>query len=255
MSRAGSWRGLLRSLRKDSGTEARSILEAETGLWSAHQSASAGSTSALEACAQVATASARQRKVLEALLETARSARARADEAAPAATRLGDALDRLRLVALNLGLEGARVSDSAGRALTAVSDEIRAWVDRSAEALSDLQGAIEELRPASGRVIDHAEQLRQIEADIANGAARTQAGAQQAAQSLEELGRWASKLSETDPETARVLSRAADHARALVADLSELQTAARGEIARSVLEPIIDPLTRLIAELGSKRSG
>ena len=136
-----------------------------------------------------------------------------------------------------------------------MSDELRAWVDRSAEALSDLQGSIEEMRPASGRVIDHAEQIRQTEDEIASSAARTQAGAQQASRSLEELARWVSKLSQTDPETARVLGRAAEHARALVADLSELHTAARGEIARSVLEPIIDPVARLIAELGSKRAG
>lgn len=255
MSRGRSWRGVLRGLRKESSTEARSLLEAESSLWSAHQAATAGSAGAVDAAVQVASASARQRKAIEALLETARSARARADEAAPAAARLGDALDRLRLVALNLGLEGARLGDSAGRALTTVSDEIRTWVERSAEALSDLQGSIDELRPASGRVIEHAEQIRQAETEIAGSAARTQAEAQQVSQSLEELARHASKLSHTDPQTARALGRAAEHARALVADLSELRDAARGEIAHSMLEPIIDPLARIIAEFGSRRSG
>jgi len=255
MSRGGKWRDVLRGLRRDSEPQSRSLLEAETALWTAHQAAAAGTASALEASVRVASASARQRKAIEALLETARSTRARADEAAPAASRLGDGLDRLRLVALNLGLEGARLSDSAGRALTTVSDEIRTWVDRSAEALADLQGSIDELRPASGRVVEHAERIRQAEAEIASSAAETQAGAQQASQSLEELARWASKLSKTDPETARVLGRAAEHAKALVADLSELHSASRGEIAHSVLEPIIEPLARLIGELGSKRAG
>jgi len=254
MSRGRSWREVLRSLGKDPGIEGHDLIEAEAHLWHAHDAASQSVVSVTEASIQVASCSAKQRKTIDALVETARTARARLDDAAPAAARVGDALDRLRLVALNLGLEGARVGDATGRALTAVSDEIRAGVDRGAEALGDVQSALDDVRPAAGKVIEHAEQVRQAESEVATGAATAQTGAQEAAQSLEELARWARKLSETDPDTARTLNRASEHARALVAELSELQTTAQGELARAVLAPLVEPLARLLADLGPKRT-
>ncbi|MBI5538136.1 MAG: hypothetical protein HY898_35770 [Deltaproteobacteria bacterium] len=250
MSRVKGWLDVLRSLGKDAGSEAHELVEAEAQLWHAHEKSTASATQVVEATGGLAAASGRQRKLVDTLLETARTAQARADEIGPALVRVTETLERLRLVALNVGLEGSRMGDAAGRSLTMVSDEVRTYVERGVEALHDTRALVEEVGPTAGHVAEHAEALRQSEADLGGEILRVQSLAQETSRSVEEIGRWARKLSETDPETATILARAAEHARGLVSDLSLLKSATQTELARAVLRPIIEPLVRLLRDLG-----
>jgi methyl-accepting chemotaxis protein len=251
MTRVRGWLGVLRGLGTDTSAEAQELVEAETQLWAAHSNATTAAIQVVEATGMLAAASTRQRKQVDALLETARSTRARTEDMGPAIALVSEALERLRLVALNLGLEGSRMGDAAGRALALVSDEVRAYMERGSDALRDVQSLVEEVRPSIRQLADQADQLRQGEADLANDVARLQSLAQDTARSVEDISVWARKLAETDPETATILARASDHARALVADLSQLKSASQGELARAVLRPLVEPLARLVKDLGS----
>ena len=253
MSRVKGWLEVLRSLGKDGGSEAHDLVEAEAHLWQAHEAATGAATQLVEAAGTLTANSARQRKTVETLLDMARATHARIEELGPALARAVEMLERLRLVALNVGLEGSRLGDAAGRSLTLVSDEVRAYVERGNEALNDARSLVEEVGPATAQVVERADQVRVAETELGGEVARLQSLAQDTARSVEEIGAWATRLSETDPETATILARAGDHARALMSDLSLLKSSTQSELARTMLRPLIDPLSRLLEDLGGDK--
>jgi methyl-accepting chemotaxis protein len=250
MRRLKGWREVLSSIRGDAGGDVHDLVEAEAHLWQAHQDATGAASGALESATALAAAVSRSASAVDELADSARGAQGRADEVSPALARVTEPLERLRLVALNLGLDGSRMGDAAGRALAGASDEIRTYVEQGFEAAGDLRAVLEELRPSMGALAARTEQLRKAGQDVAQHASRAQEQAQQCARSLEELGQWARKLSDTDPETAAILARASDHVRALLGELAKLKNATQRELARGVLLPLIQPLLRVLDELG-----
>ncbi len=249
MNRSKSWLDVLRQLGRQGPGEPDDRVEAEARLWQSHEQAAAATKEVLDASARASGAAVRQRKLIDAMGEAGRNASGRADEIAPTLGRLSEALDRLRLVGLNVGLEAARLADPAGRALSTVADEVRSLVERGLEALQDAQGVVDEIRPSLSQVVARVEQLREADSELGVELGRAQNLAQEATTRINDLGEAARKLSETDPETARSLARAAEHARGLVAELTELRGEAQHRLARRLLRPVVEPLLRVLTDL------
>jgi methyl-accepting chemotaxis protein len=245
-----NWFDAIRKFKTDDASrEDRYATEAQ--LWQAHEAAKLAATALLEDAAHLVGSISRERTTVDALSETVRGARSRSDELTESQNRVAESFDRLRLVALNLGLEGARLGDSAGKSLISVADEVRLQADRGSEALNDLRNLHSELVPTLARVDDRIGQLRQSESQVSDQVTRIQENAQLVSRHVDDLLVWARKLSETDPETARIVARAIDHARGLLSALSALREKAQLDFAMNALRPILVPLVGLLGDMGT----
>ena len=220
----------------------------DAGLWRAHDQASRALDESSALAEKVAASVARQRGVIDGAAERAGMASARAEGLGAGAARVVEAFERLGVVALNAGLEGARLPDPHGRALLLISDEIRANVTRGADAARELGGAVEEVATETGEVRRQLERSRSEVGEVGQEAARLRALAHEASTALADLGDRLQKATGTDPEVARAIEAAADHARGLMAALSTLSTAAQSTLAQGALAPVLAPLARLLAE-------
>jgi hypothetical protein len=95
--------------------------------------------------------------------------------------------------------------------------------------------------------------------DIGQEAAHLQVAAKQATKSIEDLGARLRRATGVDPEVARAVAAATEHARGLMTALSTLTSAAREAPVVSALKPVIGPLVRLLREIegdeGAKSEG
>src|SRR5262249_38187439 len=149
---------------------------------------------------------------------------ARSEGLGPGAARVTEAFERLGVVALNAGLEGARAGEAQGRALLLLSEEIRANVVRGADAAAELGRAVDEIAAESAEVRRQIERSRNEGNDVVQEAAQLQAAAVAATRALDDLGALLRRATGIDPEMARVVALAAEHARGLMTALSALST-------------------------------
>ncbi|MFT3774314.1 MAG: hypothetical protein QM820_53820 [Minicystis sp.] len=227
----------------------------DAALWGAHENASKALAEAGARAERVASSAARMRPMIEGAAERASLVSARSEGLGAGAARVTESFERLGVVALNAGLEGARLSDPHGRALLLLSDEIRANVARGADAAEQLARAVDEIAAESGEVRRQLERSRGEAADVGQEAAHLQAAAQQAAKALDDLGARLRKATGIDPEMARLVTSASDHARGLMTALSALATAAPGAPVLGALRPVIAPLARLLGEIDERALG
>jgi hypothetical protein len=242
-------------LRRAQGTEAtrggRSQTSADdAALWSAHERAQAALGEASGHSERVATAVAKQRGSIEGAAERASLVAARAAGGGASAARVAEAFERLGVVALNAGLEGARAAEPQGRALLLLSDEIRANVVRGAEAARELSRVVDEIAADSGEVRRQLEVFRGDAADAGNEAARLRAATDAASLALDELAQRLRRATGIDPEVARAVAAASEHARGLMTALSTLTTVSPPGPVAAALRPIVLPLARLLGEIG-----
>ena len=83
-------------------------------LWGAHQRASAAVREASDAAQRIASHIAKQRAVVDSLGDRTRGVGTRSAELTTGFSRMKEAFERLELVALNAGLEGARLGEGGG---------------------------------------------------------------------------------------------------------------------------------------------
>ena len=218
----------------------------ETALWSSHHRAMDAVRETGEAAQRIASHVAKQRGVVEALVDRARGVAARSGDLAASFARLQDTFARLELVALNAGLEGARLGEGAGQALGLVSDEIRAQAARGSEACLELATALGELGGDVGQVQGSAESAREASADVALEAAKVGEASADAERALDEMSDPLRKATGSDPETARAISEVTDHARALVEALRGVDGRAPPSLVVAALRPVLGPVVRLL---------
>ncbi|HVJ89958.1 MAG TPA: hypothetical protein VM580_09145, partial [Labilithrix sp.] len=99
---------LLRRGPRDSTPAGKTAAE-ESALWGAYQRASAAVRDTGESAQRIAAHVAKQRAVVDALADRARGVSTRSTELSGGFARLKETFSRLELVALNAGLEGARL--------------------------------------------------------------------------------------------------------------------------------------------------
>lgn len=237
-------RRLFRLLRRGTRlTQGRSPTE-EGALWATHQRAQVAVHESGEAAQRVASHVAKQRGTVDALADRSRALSARANDLSASFARVVDAFARLELVALNAGLEGARFGDSAGHALGLVADEVRNQATRGAEAARELSASLGEMGGELGQVGGSLDVARDAASEIAHEAARIGGSSADAERALVELGDRLKKTTGTDPETARVIAEATEHARALVASITALSGGVPNAIVAGALRPALEPLLR-----------
>jgi hypothetical protein len=224
----------------------------DAALWATHEKASTSIKESSVRAERVAATVARQRQHIEGAAERASLVAARSEGLGPGASRVTEAFERLGVVALNAGLEGARAGETQGRALLLLSEEIRANVVRGADAAAELARAADEIAAESAEVRRQIERSRFEVSEVGQEAAQLQASALAASRSLEDLGARLRKATGIDPEMARVVALAAEHARGLMTALSALSTAAQAGPVLGALRPVINPLVRLLGEIEAR---
>ena len=241
-------RRLFRLLRRGTKTGAisgRTVAE-EGALWASHQRASNAVRDTGEAAQRIASHVAKQRSVVDSLADRARGVSVRSAELATGFARLTETFSRLELVALNAGLEGARLGEGPGQALGLVSDEIRAQATRGSEACRELGAALGEIGSELTQVHASLDRARDASAEVAQEAARVGGASADAERALADMADRLEKTTGSDPEPARAVAEATDHARMLVTSLAALNGRAPQSVVVSALRPVLEPLLRLL---------
>lgn len=252
------WMDVLRRtasvVRSDGSPAAPSFGLDDAALWSAEEQAARSIEESSTRAERLAAAVARQRSSIDAAAERANLVATRAEGLAANAGRVSESFERLGVVALNAGLEGARMSEPQGRALLLLSEEIRTNVRRGADAAEQLARVVEEITAESHEVRRQLERSRTEVSDVGQEAGHLQAAAKQASKSIEDLGARLRRATGVDPEVARAVAAATEHARGLMTALSTLTTAATEAPVVNALKPVIGPLLRLLREIEGDES-
>ena len=223
-------------------------------LLRAQDGAQTSSETALGAAQGVGAVAAQQKSSLDAATDRARLLHARGRDAEGMVSRVKDALERVKLVALNAGLEGSRLGEAKGRALVLVAEEVREIAHAGLEGLGELDGILAQLEEERGALDADLELARQRASDLSQELLRVQAAQRTAHGQVVELGRVLRSTTGSDPETARLVAQVADHARGLLGALSKLaEKPQRGFVLRA-LGPTLRPLLGLLKEL-DRRGG
>jgi len=216
--------------------------------WSLHGTALRRSREAAEAAQAIAAHSAKQRSAADVLHDRVHIAATRAQELAAGFGRVTDAFERLGLVALNAGLEGARLGETQGRSLLLVSDDVRSHVARGSESARELTATLGDVAADVNKLQSYVDQVRQGAQDASQEAARVAAAASDAERALVELESRIQHATGTDAQTAKLVADASEHAKALVSALGALGSTAPPRLVRNALRPALAPLLRMLAE-------
>jgi methyl-accepting chemotaxis protein len=217
-------------------------------LWVAEEQIARSIADAEKVTERLAATAARHRSGVEAIKEKSNDFQGRTRSVSSELHELSSTLDKLSVVALNAGLEGARNVEGNGRALSLVSDELRTHLGRAGDALrtlqhelGGLQGAVDEL----GSRIDAATRDAQ---EVGQDAVQLKGVLQAGASSIGELESRLRKATGLDPEVAKLVSAAGLHAKGLVSALTGLDGRGATEATRS-LGPALAPVRRLLSSV------
>jgi methyl-accepting chemotaxis protein len=249
---------LLRLLRR-SPRSAHAAGERDTAdvsaLWSAHGRALVRARDAGAAAQRIASSVARQRASIDAVADRVRALSSRAGEAQAGFTRIVDAFERLALVALNAGLEGARLGEGEGRQLGLVGDEVRAHAARGAEAARELGAGLAQLGADMGQLDANIALAQGVVAEVTQDSARALGAASDAESALMDVGERVKKATGSDPETVRAIAEVSERARSLVTSLTTLSGKAPRALIAAAMRPALEPLVRLLTEDAPRHEG
>jgi methyl-accepting chemotaxis protein len=240
-------RRMAKLMRSRASEKAPAVTPMDDGVaWSAHGVAMKRSREAAEAAQAIAAHVAKQRAAADVLNDRVHTASARAQELSAGFGRVTDAFERLGLVALNAGLEGARLGEAHGRSLLLVSDEVRTHVARGSESTRELTAVLGDVAGDVNKLQTYVDQVRQGALDASQEAARVASAAGEAERSIVELGRRLQEVTGSDPAIAKLVADAGEHAKALAAALGVLGEKVPPRLVMGALRPILDPLARLL---------
>jgi hypothetical protein len=139
---------------------------------------------------------------------------------------LRDSLERGRLSTLNAALEGARLGEVAGKALMAMTDEVRSALGRSADVLDDHATRVAELERERERLVLALGPLADAARAVANEVTRAAERNRTQRDALAELATELRQQLGVDPELGGLVARASREAADLLDTLAALE--ARG---------------------------
>ncbi len=184
------------------------------------------SSDADQASGQASAQAARQAAEIEALLEGGERLALRGRDLRTSVQELRDTLERGRLSTLNAALEGARLGEVAGKALMAMTEEVRSALGRSADVLDDHATRVTELERERERLVlalgPLADAARAVASEITRAAERSHSQRD----ALNELALELRQQLGVDPELGGLVARAAREAADLLDTLTALE--ARG---------------------------
>jgi len=245
-------RRFLRALRKTARAvpgpaAARSAVE-ENAFWISYERAVSRSREAASAAQRIANVVARQRVSVDAVADRARAISVRAHEVGALFGRVHEVFDRLGLVALNAGLEGARIGDAAGRAILLLSDEVRVQAQRGTDGIRELSLALSEMTRELAEVADGLASPREAAVEATQLAALAAGSSADAERALVDIDARIRKTTGSDPETAKAIAEASEQAQALVRSIGTLATSVPHDVLLTVVRPILEPLLRAMGE-------
>jgi hypothetical protein len=204
-------------------------------------------TEADQASEQAQAQAARQASEIEALLEGGERLALRGRDLRSGVQELRETLERGRLSTLNAALEGARLGEIAGKALMAMTEEVRSALGRSADVLDEHAARVAELERERERLVlalgPLSDAARAVAAEVARAAERSRSQRD----ALAELGQELRQRLGVDPELGGLVARAAREAAELLDTLSALE--ARGAGAEA------ERLRARVAALGKLADG
>jgi hypothetical protein len=174
-------------------------------------------------------------------------ARARDVRGAAAATR--EALEAVRLLALNSGLEGSRMADASSAALLRLSEEVRSRSVQGIEGLDELISLLEQLGRDRETMREAVTLLTAELRTLEQSSATSHEGLVEVEQALGELGEAIEGATGADPALAPLLAAAAEHAKGLVGALSQLASRDGAKLALRSLQPLLEPLLGVLDEI------
>jgi methyl-accepting chemotaxis protein len=239
---------LRRSTELVAGGAPRSTID-DAALTTAHARAVETLREAVSTAEKLAGASSRHRNHIDAVADRQRALATRIGDMRPVVARLAEVQARLSVVALNAGLEGARIEGLAGRALVLVADEVRTLVGRAAASATELGRSLEETALELLRLDGHVTEARSSSGVLGEEASRALASLHQADGALGDIGAHLAQATGLDPELAAAVEKAQAHTRELVTALTVVSSRAGGAVAASALRPIVEPLARLLDQL------
>ena len=184
-----------------------------------------------QASGQAQAQAARQASEIEGLLEGGERLALRGRDLRAGVQELRDTLERGRLSTLNAALEGARLGEVAGKALMAMTEEVRSALGRSADVLDEHAARVAELERERERLVlalgPLSDAARAVAAEVSRAAERNRS--QQGA--LAELSQELRQRLGIDPELGGLVARASREAADLLDTLAALD--ARGATAQA----------------------
>ena len=184
------------------------------------------SADADQASGQAQAQAARQAAEIESLLEGGERLALRGRDLRASVQELRDTLERGRLSTLNAALEGARLGEVAGKALMAMTDEVRSALGRSADVLDDHATRVAELERERERMVLALGPLADAARAVASEITRAADRARSQRDALSELSLELRQQLGVDPELGGLLARATREAADFLDTLSALE--ARG---------------------------
>jgi methyl-accepting chemotaxis protein len=190
------------------------------------------------------------RTALETCADQARRLEARLRETRATAVQASEMLERIKLVALNTGLEGARLGEPAGKALVAVAEEVRTLSSRSLDVLTTHLRMMDEAELEQQKLVQSAELVQSHAMDLAGVLRQTLERQGDALAALATLEQSIERASGLDAGTAAELQSIAQHGQGLIAALESLSVARRRRVVKNLLLPTLEPLLRsLLSEV------
>lgn len=211
-------------------------------LFGSHHVVSRHVARAAEECSQSVKLLQQCRSQIEACANQARRFEVRLKDGRHATAQLVETLDRIKLVALNTGLEGARMGEPAGKALVSVADEVRTLATRGLEIVVEQVQLLENAEAEQQILVQDAEQAQAQAKAISNLMSQACESQRDTLVGLAELERNIERASGIDPRTARELEQIAEHTQALLTALEQLTTDRRQRAVHGLVRPALLPL-------------
>jgi len=195
-------------------------------------------TDAEQASGQAQAQAARQAAEIEGLLEGGERLALRGRDLRASVQELRDTLERGRLSTLNAALEGARLGEVAGKALMAMTEEVRSALGRSADVLDDHATRVAELERERERLVlalgPLADAARAVASEVMRAAERNR----WQHDALAELSLELRQQFGVDPELGGLVARASREAADLLDTLKTLEARGAHNEARELLARI-----------------
>jgi len=186
----------------------------------------------------------RQQSELEAVQEAGQKLGARGRDIRNSLQLVRDSVDRAKLTALNVGLEGARLGDPVGKALVVMGDEVRNLLARAVDALEEHGALLAEVDRDRDRCLAELAQLSEGTRRASGALARSEQKCQLTNALLAELRTDLGELLGADPEATRLLAETAQHIKTVANSL--LQLSQRAPLAANTLRDLLSPLLALV---------
>ncbi|MGE0328302.1 MAG: methyl-accepting chemotaxis protein, partial [Polyangiaceae bacterium] len=137
-------------------------------LFEQHDALVQSSSRTLSLLGGVGAKATQQRSALDGVRQHLHRTNERLRELKLSAAPIKDALERIKLIAFNAGLEGARHGEPAGTPMLLVAEEVRALVERGLEAAESYGSQIGQLNSEREDALADLEQSQAHAQDIAN---------------------------------------------------------------------------------------